>query len=188
MSRLWLVLSLATVAGSGFAQAIPEKQFETADLQGGRLSPAAFPELPNNLVADLQRRGCTIPQVPMIDGHQNVIKGEFAKLGQTDWAVLCSVGRVSSILIFWNGSGSNPAEIAKRKDFDDLQGWGGDKIVYSRSITPVGKAYIVKHFDAYGGLKPPPLDHQGIDDAFVGKGSVVQYFYQGKWLQFSGAD
>jgi hypothetical protein len=188
MSRLLLVLSFATVAGSAIAQVTPQKQFETADLQVVRLSPTAFPELPQNILADLQRRGCTIPQVPMIDGRQNVIKGEFAKPGQTDWAVLCSVGRLSSILIFWNGSGSNPAEIAKRKDFDDLQGWGSDKIVYSRAVTPVGKAFIMEHFEAYGGPKPPPIDHLGIDDAFVGKASVVEYFFKGKWLQLSGAD
>jgi hypothetical protein len=67
----------------------------------------------------------------MIDGRHNVIKGEFSKPGQTDWAVLCSVGRVSSVLVFWNGSETNPAEIAKRNDVDRLQGWGA-----TRSSTP----------------------------------------------------
>jgi hypothetical protein len=32
------------------------------------------------------------------------------------------------------------------------------------------------------------MDHQGIDDAFVGKASVALYFYRGMWLQLSGAD
>ena len=130
----------------------------------------------------------TIPQVPMINGRQNVIKGEFSKPGQTDWAVLCSIGRVSSILIFWNGSDLKPAEIERTPDLDHLQGWGGDKIVYDRAITPVGKKYIMQHYKAYGGEKPPPLDHQGIDDAIVGKASVVLYLYRGKWLHLSGAD
>ena len=188
MSWRWLVISLATVAGSVVAQVIPQKQFETADRLVVRLRPAAFLELPKNLMADLQRRGCTIPQASMIKERQNVIKGEFARPGQTDWAVLCSVSRVSSILVFWNGSASNPADIAKRKDINGLQGWVDDKIVYSRAITPVGKAFIVEHFDAYGGPKPPPIDHQGMDDAFVGKASTIHYFYQGTWLQFTGAD
>jgi hypothetical protein len=34
---------------------------------------------------------------------------DFARPGQTDWAVLCSVGRVSSVLVFWTGSETNPA-------------------------------------------------------------------------------
>jgi len=157
-----------------------------------RLSPKAFPELPANLRAELDRRGCTIPQVPpqvrMIDGWQNVIRDEFSKAGQTDWAVLCSIGRISSILIFWNGSVLRPADIEKTADLDHLQGWGRDKIVYDRAITPVGKRYIMQHYKAYGGEKPPPLDHQGIDDASVGKASGVLYLYRGKWLHLSGAD
>jgi hypothetical protein len=167
---------------------IPASSWENADRQVVRLSPKAFPELPSNLRADLERRGCTIPQVPMIDGRQNVIKGEFSKTGQTDWAVLCSIDRISSILIFWNGSNLKPAEIETAPDQDRLQGWGGDKIVYSRAITPVGTKFITEHYNAYGGEKPPPLHHQGIDDAFVGKASVVLYLYRGKWLHLSGAD
>ena len=124
----------------------------------------------------------------MSEGRQNVIKGEFAKPGQTDWAVLCSVGRVSSILIFWNASESNPGRIAEAKDIDRLQGAEGDKIVYSREITPVGKAAIMKYHAGFGGPQPPPIDHQGIDDAFVGKASLVNYFYRGKWLELTGAD
>jgi hypothetical protein len=58
--------------------------WETAVRHVVRLKPTVFPELPKNLMAALQRRGCTIPQVPMIDGRHNVIKGEFSKPGQTD--------------------------------------------------------------------------------------------------------
>jgi hypothetical protein len=198
MRRAFLVLSFAAVCDSGFAQVPPALQrlLETADRQVVRLSPTAFPQLPKNILAELQRRGCTIPQVPkvpmftapMFEKQQNVIKGEFAKPGQTDWAVVCSVDRVSSILIFWNGAATNPAEIATMKDIDRLQSAGGDRMAYSRAITPVGKKYILEHYDAYGGPKPPPMDHQGIDDAFVGKASIVLYFYKGKWLQLTGAD
>lgn len=124
----------------------------------------------------------------MIDGRHNVIKGEFLKPGQTDWAVLCSVGRVSLILVFWNGSETNPAQIATRDDLDRLQGWGGDKIVYSSAIAPVGREYILEHYRAYGGEKPPEIDRQGINDLDFGKASVVLYFYRGKWLHLSGAD
>ena len=168
--------------------ALSQKMWEAADRQTARLNPAAFPELPSNILMALQRRGCTIPQVPMIDRRQNVIKGEFSKPGQTDWAALCSVGRVSSVLVFWNGSETNPSEIAKRNDVDRLQGWGGDKIVYSSVITPVGRGYILEHYKAYGGVKPSAIDHEGINDLFYGKASEVLYFYRGKWLHLTGAD
>ena len=146
MSRLWLVVLFASISRLCFAQTISQEQWERADRQVRRLPPSAFMQLPKNLIAELQRRGCTIPQVPMIEGLQNVIKGEFAKPGQTDWAVLCSVGRVSSLLVFWNGSQTNVAEVEKAKDFDRLQGWGGDKIVYDWAISPVGKDFIMDRY------------------------------------------
>ena len=153
-----------------------------------RLPPAAFSGLPGNVVRELQRRGCTIPQTAYTKKPHNVISGEFAKSGQTDWAVLCSVKGVSTILVFWNGSEKNPAEIATMEDRIFLQGISPEKIGYSRELTPVGKDFIVRHYDAYGGTKPPPIDHLGIDDAFLEKASVVWYFYNGKWLKLTGAD
>jgi len=153
-----------------------------------RLPPDVFSELPHNIVAELQRRGCAVPQVPSIAHRHNVIKGEFAKPGQTDWAVLCSIKGASSILVFWNGSEANPASIGSQEDEDRLQSEKDGKMEYSRAIEPVDKAYIMKHYEAYGGPKPPPVDHQGINDEFVGKASVVLYFFQGKWLTLTGAD
>jgi hypothetical protein len=165
------VLPFTFFGRAGVAQLSPDLQhlLETADQQVVRLSPTAFPELPKNLLAELQRRGCTIPQLSNMEGRQNVIKGEFAKPGQTDWAVLCSIGRISSIRVFWNASAINPGRIAEMKDIDRLQGAGGDKIVYSRAITPVGKAAIMKYHAGFGGPQPPPIDHQGIDDGSGGK-------------------
>jgi hypothetical protein len=189
MSRQWLTFAAVTIVPCvAQVPTISQSMWETADRQVVRLYPTAFPELPKNLVAALQRRGCTIPQVPMIAGRHNVIKGEFLKPEQTDWAVLCSVRQVSSILVFWNGSDTNPSEIAKRKDLDRLQGWDGNKIVFSSAITPVGREYILDHYKAYGGEKPPTIDHQGINDVDYGKASLVLYFYRGKWLHLSGAD
>jgi hypothetical protein len=187
MRRFCLAVILS---GSGWAQTPPELQraFEAAGKQIVRLSPSAFPGLPKKIRADLIRRGCLIPQVPHDKKPHNVIKGEFAKPGQTDWAVLCSVGGVSSILVFWNGSMANPAQIGEMKDFDSLQDSGADGITYSRAVAPVDRAYILQHYQAYGGTKPPPLDHHGINDEFVEKGSIVLYFYRGKWLQLMGAD
>ena len=186
---MWLTLTVVTVVPCvAQVRTISQRLWEAAERQIVRLSPAAFPELPTNVLAALQQRGCTIPQVPMIRGRHNVIKGEFSKPGQTDWAVLCSVGRVSSVLVFWNGSEASPAEIAKRRDVDRLQSWGGGKIVYSSAITPVGRGYILEHSKAYGGTKPPAIDHQGINDLLYGKASEVLYFYRGKWLHLTGAD
>ena len=118
----------------------------------------------------------------------NVIKGSFVRPGEVDWAVLCSVDRVSSIVIFRNSSPHEIIELARAADIESLQVVGDNQIGYSCLISPVGREFILRHYQAYGGVKPPPIDHQGIDIAFVGKASVVLYCYRSKWLRLTGAD
>ena len=139
---------------------------QSPEAQITRLSPAVFPELPANLVQELQRRGCTVPQETYSKGRNNVIKGEFAKPGQADWAVLCSVKGISTILVFWNGSESNPASLVPVEDKFFAQSYGRGQFGYVRGI----------------------IDHQGVGDVFIEKASVVWYFYQGQWLKLTGGD
>lgn len=183
-----LLMSIAT--GPAFSQSTADlqQQFDQAERRIVRLPPAAFPELPGNVVRELQRRGCTIPQTAYSKKPHNVIRGDFARPGQHDLAVLCSVKGVSTILVFWNGSEKNPAEIAPLEDRIFLQDIPPEKIGHSREISAVGREFIMRHYAAYGGTKPPPIDHLGIDHAFLEKASVVWYFYAGKWLKLTGAD
>lgn len=136
----------------------------------------------------MDRRGCTIPQEAFSKKPHNVIRGSFARPGQTDWAVLCSVKGTSTILVFWNGSPKNPAAIAASEDRNYLQGITQNEIGYSRGISAANRDFIMRHHQAYGGPTPPPIDHQGIDDAFLEKASVTWYLYRGKWLRLTGAD
>ncbi|WP_321472288.1 hypothetical protein [uncultured Paludibaculum sp.] len=178
------------VLAPAFAQ-LPEevaRKFAEAEKRIVRLPPTAFPELPGQVVRALQRRGCTIPQPALATSPHNVLKGEFAKPGQTDWAVLCSVKGVSRILVFWNGSEKDPAAIASSEDRNYLQGISETAIGYSRGISAVGKDVIERHHRAYGGPTPPPIDHQGIDDAFLEKASVTWYFHGGRWMKLTGSD
>jgi hypothetical protein len=161
---------------------------QSPETQIVRLPPTAFTELPANLVQELQRRQCTIPQETFSKTRNNVIKGEFARPGQTDWAVLCSVNGLSTILVFWNGSEKNHASLAPTEDKYFAQSYGHGQFGYVRGIEAVGKDYIMRHDEAHGGPKPPPIDHLGINDVFIEKASVVWYFYQGQWLMLTGAD
>lgn len=185
MSTQRFVLSLAVIAVIGLGQ---DLNFQAAARRIVRLPPAAFPMLPPAVVRELEHRACTIPQEEFSKTPNNVVSGQFAKRGQTDWAVLCSTNGASSILVFWNGSVQNPAELARSEDEVYLQGMGGEKIGFSRGVAPVGRDFIMERYRAYGGPKPPAMDHQGVNDAFLGKASVVWYFADGKWLQLSGSD
>lgn len=185
MRTLRRALSLAVMAAFSVGQ---DLNFQAAERQIVRLPPTAFPTLPTAVVRELQHRGCGVPQESFSKPPNNVISGQFAKRGQTDWAVLCSVKGSSSILVFWNGSARNPAELARREDKLYLQSIVGDKIGFSRGISTVGRDFIVQRYRSAGGPKPPPIDHQGINDAFLGKASVVQYFLKGEWLELPGDD
>jgi hypothetical protein len=153
-----------------------------------KLPPRAFRQLPAVIVESLEARKCLIPQYHYDKTPHNVIHGSFTVAKQKEWAVLCSRRGSSSILVFRADKAKFVAEIAAANDDQYLQGDGQDKLYYSRVISPVGKDYILEHYKAYGGPEPPPITHEGIDDAFAEKASVVRYFHRGKWLELQGAD
>jgi hypothetical protein len=87
------------------------------------------------------------------------------------------------------GSTSSVAELATQPDANFLQVVNsGDLVGYSRALGVADPKYMREHFQRYGGPTPPPFDHDGIDDIFVGKGSVVWYWSEGRWLQLQGAN
>jgi hypothetical protein len=185
LSTLISVIFVLTFA----PQAIAQDKWQIADEATLRLKPTAFSRLPKNIVLSLQKRGCTVPQTFSNSTPHNVVRGQFARRGQFDWAILCSRQRVSSILFFWHGSTKSVAEIARADDKDYLQTIDDTpNIGFSREIDVVGKSHIFAHYREYGGRKPPPITHQGINDAFVEKASSVHYFYRKRWLKLQGAD
>jgi hypothetical protein len=159
-----------------------------ADLQTRRLPPSAFQQLPPLIRADLEHRRCTIPQLWDASAPGNVVHGHFRAARGTDWAVLCSVNRASTLLVYWGGRVDSVDQLAPAPDKTYLQGVAGGRIGFSRAIGAVD-ASVVREHHRYGEAQPPPLmDHDGISDAFVEKASIVWYWYQGKWLELPGAD
>jgi hypothetical protein len=169
------------------SQSAPD-EWSRADEQTVRLPPDRFSTLPTAIAARLRDLGCTVPQNVKTTEPHNVITGRFISAGNADWAVLCSRNRASSILVFVNGSPVSMIELEPSPDRQWLQGGAGGSIEFSRAIAVASPRYIVEHHDAFGGPDPPPLDHDGINDIFVEKGSVVLYWHQGQWLHLQGAD
>jgi hypothetical protein len=163
-------------------------EWDAANARVRRLSPHVFAELPAALKDELAKRQCTVPQTYISTRPHNVIQGEFAKKGQKDWAVVCSTGHMSSILVFFGGSDKDVFQFAAGSDKNYLQGIGGGKIGYSQLIGVVGEDYILEHYKRYGGPTPPPITHDGINVAFVEKASSVLYLEKGEWLSLTGAD
>ena len=172
------------------AQAQRDSQARNAETIGGirRLGVEAFPELPAAVAGVLRARHCRVPQTSPDGAPRNVIRGEFFARGEAGWAVFCSANNSTALLAFRNDRDTNPDTVATSEDRSYLQGPDGKEPGYSHQITTVGRDFIMRHYRAYGGPQPPPIDHHGIDDAFLEKASVTWYFHNGKWLRLQGAD
>ncbi|HLP99332.1 MAG TPA: hypothetical protein VK149_12910 [Sideroxyarcus sp.] len=136
-----------------------------------RLSPKEFPQLPSEAVTNLIKLGCTIPQPTFfIKDKANVISGSFAKRGQKDYAVLCSLNGVSHIQLIWGGASRCESEIEFSEDRGYLQVVLPGEISYSRTIgTVIGNV-------------------DGIEDSYIEKASSIFYCVNGKWTEVQGAD
>ncbi len=168
------------VARQGSPQtSAPQSKDERSNQRTRRLPPSAFPQLPAGIIKQLEARGCTVAQVEDEAGPHNFIRGQFARKGQTDWAVLCSKDGQSFIFVFWGKPTACSSELALAKDAE---------IDYSRKIDAVSRKRILEYYKAFGGPAPPSLDHEGIEDATIGKGSIIYYCQQGNWLKLQGAD
>jgi hypothetical protein len=192
MKKIFFILKIivfsAYISFINIPQSIAQKDlWAIADSLTIRLAPSSFPSLPKNIAHYLEINGYTIPQCYCDTIPHNVIHGYFAYYGQKDWAVLASKNQVSTIFVFWSGSEKYPTKLHTASDIGYLQGIGNEKIGYSRVISTVGKDFILQHFEWYGGTKPPQINHEGINDAFIEKDSEIHY-YCDKWIILTGSD
>lgn len=181
-----LVASIFAISSNAVAQ-LKAEDFQRADKKTVRLNPSDF-DLPSYVRTGLEQRGCTIPQ-PFNAGNEkkNVIKGRFKSAKETDWAVLCSHKRRSSILVFYGPSGQTD-EIADMPDSDYLQVIsGGREIGYSRQLAVAAPSAIRRHL-ARLRQTARNINHDGIENIFVEKGSMIWLRVDGNWKQLTRAD
>jgi hypothetical protein len=162
-------------------------RFERADAETVRLLPNDSDDLPPVVIQELNRRGCTIPQAFTQRVRGNVIRGSFTTPEQLDLAVLCSRERVSSILVFRNSSVESVDELAPIPDINYLQEVGRGEIGYSRALSAADREHILRHNSGNSPVNAR-LDHNGIEDHFLEKGSTIWYWHEGEWLELPGAD
>jgi hypothetical protein len=62
------------------------------------------------------------------------------------------------------------------------------RIGFSRLIMVAPGDAIRRHLGRHAALKPTAIDHDGIENSFVGKASTVWYWSGGKWIQLSQTD
>ncbi len=185
---LFLLGNLILSSSALYAQ-FTRDDWRRADEETLRLSPSAFPELPSDVRQGLESRGCSIPQSYSAGAKKvNVISSKFISATGRDWAVLCSRQRRSAILVFHGDQWKEVEEIAEQPDLQYLQAISGKgRIGYSRELEVAEPSVIRKHFISRA-RTARNIDHDGIEDTFIEKGSVVWYWSGAKWIKLSGAD
>ncbi len=157
-------------------------------------SPESLPDLPKPVRDSLLSRRC---QIPLPDAYRaNVITGAFTAKGAVEWAVLCSVHDTSQILILNARNGVAVDSLNKSADSGWIQGNGNNTWLFSRMIglVPSSTLNIVptdttsEDVVYYGAFLPKPIDHDGIDEAFLDKASSTFYFAQGRWFSVGSSD
>jgi hypothetical protein len=159
-----------------------------------RVPPDSFPQLPKVVRDPLATRRC---QIPMPGAERvNVITGAFTTKGAVEWAVVCSVHDTSQILIFKAANGAVVDSLNKSGDAGWIQGNGDNTLLFSRQISVVPMSQLafvpadttIEDVLYYGRVLPKPIDHDGIDEAFLDKASETFYFAQGKWFSVGSSD
>jgi hypothetical protein len=153
-----------------------------------RLPVSSFPELPPVIAAQLDQRGCMIPQTYQAHRPENVVHASFERAGSSDWAILCSSGGTVQLLIFFASSPKEPSILVTepetaRMETHDRSGvlgfaWGIDPA----SPRRVREAQLeMEHH-------PPLLDHDALADVFVEKGTVYHFFTKNAWKTIDTTD
>jgi hypothetical protein len=142
--------------------------------------PSTFPDLPVAVAQELQSRGCKVPNKK----SKSFIHGEFLKSGQSDWAVLCSTKKSTSLLVFSSGSREGVAVLETM-----LRGFSK----WSISVISQERLNSAKSAWAGSGVALTEIDHQGISSfvefgepggclyCYSAQGST-HYYHQGHWL------
>jgi hypothetical protein len=163
-----------------------------------RLPPAALLTLPVVIRRDLEVRRCLVPQLRDGGAIGNVVQGAFTAAKATEWAVLCSVRDTSQILIYRIDAGHRIGTGRSARLVDSLlpaadvgwmQGIGGGRWGFSRLLRTMPLRNIrAWRRDVDGHAIPQPIDHDAVEQLFVGKAAEAFYYAAGRWYRRITAD
>lgn len=146
-----------------------------------RLPLNAFPGLPENVVDELNRRQCLIPQSYQAHHPENVVHASLEHPGSSDWAVLCSANGEVSLLVFFGDSPSNPVELARVAETKRLEPHNpGGELGFDWAIDLASPEAVHQAQSALE-HKPPKIDHDALADHVVDRRTIYRFFSKGSW-------
>lgn len=144
------------------------------------LPVSSFPQLPAAVQADLNRRGCLIPQTYDAHGPENVVRANLERSGSADWAVLCSAHSAVSLLVFF-ADGAQPMVLATAQETQRLEPHGADGALgFDWGIDAVSPKQV---YEAQIGMKNRPalLDHDALAESILDQTTLYHYFNGSTW-------
>lgn len=170
MREMFLLTAALSISCAAHAQYnLEEAKKEFPDLR--ILAPAQVRTLPPAIREDLARRGCKVPIFTKWDGAHNAIRGQFARAGQQDLAVLCLHGDDMSVMVYWGGAVDKAEETRK---------FAANALRMIHAVTPFVLKKRAIRDEAEERL--PDFDHDAIEDGPLGGHAETVYFQDGQWL------
>jgi hypothetical protein len=146
-----------------------------------RLPVNAFPDLPEKVANQLNRRGCLIPQTYAAHHPENVVQASLERKGSSDWAVLCSAQGTVSLMVFFGsapGTGMvlSSAPETRRLQRHDTSG----ELGFNWAIDPASPEALqqVRNLDP----RPAVIDHDALADSVVDRRTVYRFYSQQEWM------
>jgi hypothetical protein len=146
------------------------------------LPVSSFPGLPEELVSQLNRRGCLIPQTYEAHHPENVVHASLERPGSSDWAVLCSERGTVSLLVYFSSSPSNLLVLAASPETERLQAHDPSGVLgFNWGIDPASPDQV---HQAQSGLEHRPafLDHDALADSLVDHKTVYHFYLKDAWI------
>jgi hypothetical protein len=142
----------------------------------------SFPSLPAEFAAQLNRRGCLIPQTYEAHHPENVIHASLERPGSSDWAVLCSERGTVSLLVYFSSAPTTLLVLAAAPETERLQAHDPSGVLgFNWGIDPATPEQI--HTAQIGLLHRPALvDHDALADSLVDHRTVYHFYLKNVWI------
>lgn len=151
------------------------------------LPVSSFPDLPEKVADQLNRRGCLIPQSYAAHHPENVVNGSLERNGSSDWAVLCSAQGTVSLMVFFGGAPSAPVILTTSPETRRLQRHDTTgELGFNWAIDGTSPEALqqVRNLDP----RPPAIDHDALADSIVDRRTVYRFYSEHAWAVLKGSE
>ena len=152
------------------------------------LPVSSFPDLPPAIQAQLDHRGCLIPQTYEARQPENVVHASLERRDSSDWAVLCSAQGTVYLLVFFGSGSGQPFTLASSPETERLQSHGSSGVLgFNWAIDPALPQDI---HEAQLGMRHPParIDHDALADSVIDQRTVYHFYFSNSWTLIDTQD